>query len=382
MITKLSVQHYRSIESLDLTFNRVNILVGQNGAGKTNVIDVIRFVRDALANGLDYAITERGIHSIRQWSPTRPYNITISIEGEEKLPHLYAAKARLSFTLSSVGDGYAVRREEGWQEILIYDNDKIIKNESNYNRNEYGICEIIEDGEREELKLKDVSELFVNARFLGRFNVLSRLFVDCAIYSIFPHTLLQAEKESNERYLMSHGENLTSVLKRLRKEKKSDAISSITRAMSQVIPDLDVIKVAGFGGFLTPQFQVESGGKKHVFNVSQMSDGTLRVLGILVALYQEPRPLTVALEEPELAIHPGLLRVIAESIDEASLGTQIFVTTHSPNLLDYFDPDNIIAVEMVDGITTTGRLNSAQMEAVKSNLFSLGELMSIEGLHQ
>ncbi|MBF0374731.1 MAG: ATP-binding protein [Alphaproteobacteria bacterium] len=121
------------------------------------------------------------------------------------------------------------------------------------------------------------------------------------------------------------------------------------------------------------------------FNVDQMSDGTLRVLGLLVALYQQPAPATIALEEPEQTVHPGVLRVLAEAIEEVSDTRQILVTTHSPDLLDRFDPaqmsKRVIAVEMENGVTTAKPLNAAQIEAVRSNLFTLGQLMSIEGLH-
>ena len=117
------------------------------------------------------------------------------------------------------------------------------------------------------------------------------------------------------------------------------------------------------------------------FNVTQMSDGTLRVLGLLVALYQDPRSGVIALEEPELTIHPGMLPLITDSITEISDRTQVLVTTHSPELIDRFDPSQIIAVELEKGITSARPLNAAQVNAVKEKLFSLGELMSVEGLH-
>jgi predicted ATPase len=111
-----------------------------------------------------------------------------------------------------------------------------------------------------------------------------------------------------------------------------------------------------------------------------MSDGTLRVLGILVALYQELGPGVIALEEPELTVHPGILQMLAEMIKEVSQRRQILLTTHSPELLDYFDPEDIVAVDYEDGATTARPLNKAQSKAVRERLFSLGELMTVEGL--
>ena len=81
MFKRISVSHFKSIEHLNLELRQVNILVGTNGCGKSNIVDVIRFVRDAVHNGLDRAISDRhGIDSIRQWSPTRPYRVLIEIE--------------------------------------------------------------------------------------------------------------------------------------------------------------------------------------------------------------------------------------------------------------------------------------------------------------
>ncbi|MEM1204466.1 MAG: AAA family ATPase, partial [Acidobacteriota bacterium] len=138
------------------------------------------------------------------------------------------------------------------------------------------------------------------------------------------------------------------------------------------------------GGLMVPTFRVtESDGKKHDFNVSQISDGTLRVLGLLTALYQPTRPATLAMEEPEQTVNPGVLAVLAEAIEEVSNHSQILVTTHSPELVDKFeDPKVVQAVDMVDGKTQIGPVHPDQISAVKDRLFSLGELMSVEGLHR
>ena len=154
--------------------------------------------------------------------------------------------------------------------------------------------------------------------------------------------------------------------------------------MRLVVPELENITVQSVGGFVTPQFRIFDPGsatKSHTFNVSQMSDGTLRILGLLVALYQDPRPSIIALEEPELTVHPGVLQLISDSILEVAETTQILVTTHSPVLIDKFDPSHVFAVESKGGVTVARPLSNIQKDAVKKRLFSLGELMTVEGLH-
>jgi predicted ATPase len=81
IIERLRVKNYRSLADVDIQLGPLNVLVGQNGSGKSNVIDVLRFVRDALMRGLDTAILDRGgMSSIRRWSPKgAPVDVTIQL---------------------------------------------------------------------------------------------------------------------------------------------------------------------------------------------------------------------------------------------------------------------------------------------------------------
>ncbi len=211
-----------------------------------------------------------------------------------------------------------------------------------------------------------------------------RILSNFQAYSIYPNTLRVPQDPSNETYLSSEGRNLASVFKRMRKSKIGlEAINQITDAMRSLHPNLERISVLSVGGYLVPQFHmIEANSKRHIFNVSQMSDGTLRILGLLTALYQQPRPSVIALEEPEQTVNPGILTVLAEAIKEVSKSTQVLVTTHSPNLLDHFEPSDVRAVEMVAGKTRVGRISKVQLEVVQERLFSLGELLVTNGLHQ
>lgn len=390
MIDRLIVQHYRSIESIDLRLESVNLLVGRNGSGKSNILDAIRFIRDALKFGLDQAITDRhGLSSIRQWAPTRPYDITVGIEVSVSTPE-FSCKGSFSFTLatlSSSGEAYSIKREEGnWLGTYYIprrpgDTARPIPVDYSYSRKADGTVSILTDGERREQEVDDLQEFFLGSRQGGLFGALRLALIDFDTYVIFPNTLRLPQRQSNESHLQSHGENLASVLKRMRAKKKTDSITEIISCMKQVIPGLDNITVQSVGGYVVPQFKVINDTKSHIFNVDQMSDGTLRMLGILVALYQDPIPQTIALEEPELTIHPGALRLISDSISEISERTQVLVTTHSPDLLDAFAPEQIIAIDMIDGVTRARPLAMEQALAVREDLFTLGQLLSMEGLH-
>ena len=107
-----------------------------------------------------------------------------------------------------------------------------------------------------------------------------------------------------------------------------------------------------------------------------MSDGTLRVLGILVALFQgshnsKKRVLLVGIEEPEIALHPAAAGVLLGGLQDAADKTQIIISSHSPDLLDdkNLDPESILAVE-------------AGRSAVRDRLYTTGELLRLNQLQR
>lgn len=382
MLTRLEVDHYKSINHLDIQLGPVALFVGVNGSGKSNVIDAIRLIRDAVWHGLDRAISDRhGIDSVRQWSPFRPYHVSLKAHVENSLGH-----GSLGFTLSSARGTYLVRREEGaWQF-----NDPSAPPSASYTRDEDGRVRIdVAGDERQELRVRAElrEELFLGQSEARRFRILAIALRDFEAYSIFPNTLRTPQKPSSDQQMSSSGDNLTSIFKMLTRSSRKDHVRSrrdIVEAMQKVMPQLENIRIQTLGGLMVPTFRVaEEDGRSHDFNVSQISDGTLRILGLLTALHQPYRPEVIAMEEPEQTVNPGIAGLIADTIREVGRTSQVLVTTHSPDLLDRFeDPEIVLAVSLKKGVTTVGKISSHQRDAVRDRLFSLGELLSVEGLHQ
>jgi len=113
-----------------------------------------------------------------------------------------------------------------------------------------------------------------------------------------------------------------------------------------------------------------------------MSDGTLRALGILLAVYQIPSPSVLVIEEPEASIHPGALSILLDLIRFASRSMQVVVTTHSPEVLDstWLADNNLRLVAWEDGTTIVSRVGEMAGQALKAHLMGAGELLRSNAL--
>jgi predicted ATPase len=116
-----------------------------------------------------------------------------------------------------------------------------------------------------------------------------------------------------------------------------------------------------------------------------MSDGTLRALASLVAAFQLSLPMEpgiVAIEEPELALHPAAMRALVDGLDEATSRNQILLTTHSAELLDGRDISvgQVLVVRYRDGQTLITPLDRASRQIVQKELYTLGDLQRMDRL--
>ncbi|MGQ9626407.1 MAG: AAA family ATPase [Anaerolineae bacterium] len=380
----MRVKNYRSLADVDVNLGPLTVLVGPNGSGKSNFVDVLRFVSEALRLGLDSAIIKRGgITSIRRWSPRRPYDIEISLNIEEE-----NFRGEYALSIGSKAEGaYHVKREfcegEGGTSFLVTKEGESIAFERR-------------DGEwihyperldffrpRKDLPVSSTALVLpIISQFSPFRDIFIYLFREMSFYTIFPNVLREPQKPLNDYPLNEHGENLASVLRKMRQD-KNPWLPDLKEALGMAVEGITDIEVRQTGGYLVIRFKHEGEEEKtHFFDAAQESDGTLRILGLLVALYQDPPRSLITMEEPELTVHPGAMGILCDVIREASQRTQIVLTTHSPDLISRFDPASLRVVEMVQGVTKIGEVDEAQLRAVKERLFSPGGLLRIEGLRR
>jgi len=128
-------------------------------------------------------------------------------------------------------------------------------------------------------------------------------------------------------------------------------------------------------------FKQQMQGQRHPWSFSalNMSDGTLRMLGILLAVYQPRNAHLIAIEEPESTIHPAAADALMDILIDGSNRSQMLITTHSPDILDNknLNDDQILLVESIEGNARITPLLKSIQEIVKENLYTPGELLRI-----
>lgn len=382
------IQHYKSLAEVELTdLKPLTLLVGANAVGKSNTVDALKFLRDIAVDGLDHAMSTRGgIGIVRQYSPTRPFQISIAVEFVQFFEKDIQRDGRYEIIISSLkGGNYRVEHEAAnwWDEHPIFDeNDNLIDIEIDsftFSRGAAG--EVVFNGEREDILFPP--DMAVLGSRIFHMRLINSFFSRFRFSSIYPNTLREPSRPDTDRVLKESGQNWASILKSLRKTSAGrQALERIKEMMQVVMPTLQDVTVKSVGGYLVPQFRVKDSTttNAHDFDPVQLSDGTLRIFGILLALYQTPPPPFLALEEPEQTVHPAILATLAEAFREVSEQTQLFVTSHSPHFVDFFNPEEIRVVSMKNGKTLVSPIRRVQMEAIKEHLISLEELMVSEGL--
>lgn len=379
-LTRVELKNYKSIGDCAVSLCPLTFLVGPNGAGKSNFLDAIRFVTDALRTSLDHALRERGgIKEVRRRSGGHPTHFAIHLDFRLK-PNIGGSYA---FKIGARPSGAYEVQEEDCQ--LYYDvpNGGTPKSAQFKVRNGKVTSSVSTPPAASSDRL-----YLVNASGLPDFRPVYEAFSHMGFYSLNPTRIRDLQPPDAGDLLARDGSNIASVLGQLSSHDKATK-QRIEEYLSKVVPGVYGVDVKVIGPKETLEFRQQVAGSKDPwrFLASNMSDGTLRALGILVALFQASNdgkqkvPL-VGIEEPEVALHPAAAGVLLDSLRDASRNTQVIVTSHSPDLLDDADIDtnSILAVVADGGVTNIGPLDETGRSALKDKLYTAGELLRLNQL--
>ena len=361
----ITVKGFKSIKSVaELELRPINVLIGANGAGKSNFIDVFSFLKAIRLGGLkDYVMRAGGAEKILHFGSkvTQQLSIGISFEKEKReynivlapddADGMFPSKERLKPI--SEGARTSVKREQITSESFS---------------TEYGIHG--RGGEAGIYNSKDKSSAIPRVReHLLQWRVYH--FHDTSASSPIKKTVAV----DDNRHLRQDGSNLAAFLYYLR-EKHGRSYDMIRRTVRLVAPFFDDF-------ILEPRRLEEDTIRiewKHqrsdgYFDAAALSDGSLRFIALATLLLQptELRPSVILLDEPELGLHPAAIAILAFLIKQASVETQIFVGTQSSLLLDNFNPEDVLVTERVEGATQFTRLDREKLKGWLED-YSLGQL--------
>ncbi len=367
MINEIRVQNFKSLKDVTITLGMRNVLVGPNMAGKSNLIEVFRFLGRMVLPGPDLyglvkAIATSGGFSELVWKGGDSRLVTISLKGQLPVESRPDSRATWDYGISLLGDargGVTVQDEflrmsgpaGTFALVDKVEGERVLKNLNG------SILSRVVDRDRSALE-------FEIPDWTG--NVLRRYIGSWRFYRLIPQLMKQPNPTQATSFLNEHGDNLSSWFMMLQ-TRFPESFGKIRAAARDVFPEMEDL-------FTWPTQQATvfvASREKHLkgpVSVWHMSDGQLAFIALLSLVYC-PLELGAGLycvEEPENHLHPRLLETLVELLKQVQddLGpeqsAQIMVSTHSPHFVDKVSLDELIVAERREGATHFTRPSGKQ----------------------
>ena len=372
VIRRVVLRNYKSIAACEVSLAPLTFLVGANGSGKSNFLDSLRFLSDSLRTSLDHALRDRGtIKEVRRRSGGHPNHFALRVDFALR----DGGAGHYAFRVGAKpGGGYEVQNEEC----------RLLPGEPGAPSAHYHVRSgVVVQSSHTQLPVTLSDRLaLVAAAGLPAFRPVYDALTAIEVYNLNPRAMSEMQRPDPGMLLRRDGANAASVLQ------NTDAATRIriNEYLSEIVPGVQSAEPKTIGAQETIEFRQAVKGQQHPwhFIAASMSDGTLRALGILLAIHQQrpagngaPAPSLIGLEEPETALHPAATSLLLAALRQSSHQTQILVTSHSPDLLDNPDIESasLLAVLNEDGLTRIGPIDAAGREMLRGRLFTPGELL-------
>jgi len=348
-LKSIEITGFKSIANVDLHLNDLNILIGANGAGKSNFISVFKFLRQLVERRLQVTVREAG--------------------GAEKLLHYGSSESSSIFIqLNFPPNHYRVSLMPTEDDNLFIESEETAFH--NLQKHEEPYWRTIASGATEsKLKSAVISQPIANYVY--------EVLKSWRVYHFHDTSSSAAVKKTSQindnLFLREDASNLAAFLYLLQ-EKRHKYYERIVRTVQLVVPMFRDFLLRP-DPFNPETIRLEWLNKQsdYIFGASELSDGSLRFICIATMLLQPNRPDLILLDEPELGLHPAAIQILAGLLKKASVFSQLIVSTQSAALVSAFEPEDIVVVEQKDKNTTFRRLDAAQLGDWMVE-YSLGEL--------
>ncbi len=375
VVRRLTVHGFRSFPAAAVDLDNPTFLVGRNGSGKSNLADAFGLLADAMEAPLQTAFERRGgIAAVRSRSPgsSTPPRLGLAVELGSSDPTEFGG--RYAFMVRSVRKyGFKVEREQCLVHSPGGERNWFERQDGKFKTNVQGLDPALEPTA---LALPVVGG---DSRFAPVVQKLAAM----RVHAIEPGRLREMQDPDAGTRLRRDGSNCASVLREIARHSPAD-MSRIGEILATVVPDLRQVAVKSQGNKLTLELtqKWQGDGEGIKFPAFNMSDGTLRVLGLLAAVFQQPTPSLVVVEEPELTVHPGAIGAVLDLVRHASRTMQVVVTTHSPEVLDakWIGERHLRIAEWQAGTSRIAKVSGVTRRALREHVMGAGELLRSNAL--
>jgi predicted ATPase len=350
-LNQLHINGYRSIRSLECKLSALNVVVGANGCGKTNLYRSLYLLGAAADGRLSHSIAEEGGMASALWAGERtkgPVRLTLKVRLDDVLYEIALGLPPPAPTIGPARSVFVLDPEVKEEKIAVYTHGRAVnlldrKNTTVNAREVDGVMQSF-PGE-----LSPAESVLADLREPHRFPVLSALrgaLLHWRFYHQFRtdegSPIRQPQIGVRTPALSHDGRDLAAALQTIIEiGDRQQLADSIHRAFAGAYLDLDCDKGRFETRLRSPQFQ-------RPFQARELSDGTLRYLCLLAALLSPTPPLFMAFNEPEASLHPDLFEPLADLFIDASKVSQILVTTHSERLATLLARrENAVVVRLV-----------------------------------
>ncbi len=352
MIERIEIHNFKSIKDAQIDLKRVNILIGANGAGKSNFITFFELTRQMLEQCLGaYMLEHGGIDSMLYHGRKYSGYISAMIDFDDRnafafmLKPTQGAKAYIQYTRD-------------------YFNSKSLPGKN------YETWEVHErDANVEETAIltHQQQEVGYISEFLRSFTVYH--FHDTGLSS----PMRRPSRVGDNRFLRHDGSNIAAFLYMLKKSdiRSYNLIEGTIRSIAPFFKGFVLNPDKTMEGYITLQWEEKDSDM--YLDAHNFSDGTLRFIALATLLLQPEPPKTIIIDEPELGLHPAAINKLCALINRASLKSQLIVATQSVNIVDCFAPEDIMVVNRTNGQSTFDRLDTSLYSHWLEE-YSLGEV--------
>jgi predicted ATPase len=354
-LTSLRLAGWKSIRDATIKLRPLNVLIGANGAGKSNLVSFIKMMNEMMEGRFQVHVgTTGGAESLLHYGSKR----TPVIEADFRFP-TYQFDNHYSLRLVPAAGNTLIFEAE---RLTVYPTTPGAAAEEAWN-------EVKEEGGHRESQLARLYDTNDQSGFIdagGKF--IHRLLARCRVYHFHDTSLLGPMRRDclidANRYLYPDAANLPAMLY-LYRERYPTAYHRIVAAVKAVAPF--------FKDFVLEPLRLNprnialhwlAKGEGYEFGPHQLSDGTLRAVALFALLLQPEAelPKLIVLDEPELGLHPAALTVLADLLKSAAQHSQLLIATQSAALIDHFDAKDVVTVNLRDGCSTFERLDPDQLK--------------------